>query len=159
MEPEEFETRNALLAYYSSRASDHATQLLTVALIGLTLIEVRPSPRVLVVGVPAVFVAALWVAGRMVYWGYLSHTILRVPDGLGKELAPETQRTKYFEPTLESWRLHIGTVEAVKNQERAIWFRVTWFSSLTPGRLATLGGIYLVVLVAVTLVLRVNLGF
>jgi hypothetical protein len=154
MQPEEFETRNALLDHFSSRASDHVTQLLTIALIGLTLIEARPPPYVLVIGVPAVLVVALWVAGRMVYWSYLSHMILLVPDALGKELAQETPGTRYFDPTLESWCLHRGAVEAVAQGRKP----VSWFSSLTPQRLVTLCGVYLV-LVALALILWVNHGF
>jgi hypothetical protein len=118
------------------------------------LIEVRLSPYVLVVGLPAVFVAALWVAGRMVYWSYLSDVILHVPDGLAKKLPPQTP-TDYFEPTLESWGLHISTVEAVKHYHEC-W---TCFSSLTRRRLVTLCVVYLIALVALALVLRVNPGF
>jgi hypothetical protein len=159
MEPEELETRNALLAYYSSRASDHATQLLTIALIGLTLIEVRLSSYVLVFGLPAVIVAALWVAGRMVYWSYLSDVILHVPDSLGKELARKAlppEERKYFEPALESWGLHIGTVEVVAHYHQ----RWSCFDSLAPSRLVTLCAVYVyVVLVALAIVLLVNHGF
>jgi hypothetical protein len=148
MESEEFETRNALLACYSSRASDHATQLLTVALIGFTLIELRLPSRALVVSVPAVIVAAFWIAGRMAYWGYLSHVILHVPDGLAKKLPPETPND-YFEPSLESWGLHRGSVEAVKHYHKD----VTWFSALTSSRVVSLIIIYFVLLVAAALVL------
>lgn len=172
MKPEESETRNALLDHYSSRASDHATQLLTVALIGLTLIEVRLPSYALVVVLPAVIVAAVWVTGRMAYWSYLSDSILHVPDSLGKEVTKTVMETlkpedeKYFEPTLESWRLHLGAVVAVDHFYHkgvswlsVTWFRVTWFSSVTPRRLVTLCVVYVVVLVALALVLWVNHGF
>jgi hypothetical protein len=114
--------------------------LLTLGLLGLTLVEIRPDPRILLFTLPAVFVAALWVLGRMVYWGCLSHAILHVPDGLGKELATDALRTKWYEPTLESVRLHLAASAAVDHYHK----RWSWFSSLGTSKIWTMFVVYIV---------------
>jgi hypothetical protein len=62
MKPEGFESRNTLLDHYSSKPSDHAMQLLTLALIAVGLVAARPQSYVIVLVLPAVFAAALWAA-------------------------------------------------------------------------------------------------
>jgi hypothetical protein len=140
MKTEEFETRNTLLDHYSSKSSDHAMQLLTLALIVVGLVAARPQPYVIVLVLPAVFAGALWVAGRMFYWGYLCYAILHVPDGLAKELGTDALKTKYYEPTLESMGLHLGAVAAVAHYHK----RWTWFSSLGNWKIFVLCVVYVV---------------
>lgn len=80
LDPEQ-EARASLLEHYSAQTSAHATELLTMALVAIALVEIRPSVTPYEGwALAAAILAALFLRTllRMLFWGALSDTVIHV---------------------------------------------------------------------------------
>lgn len=78
----EREARASLLEHYSAQTSAHATHLLTMALVAVALVEIRPSvPLYEAWAFAAAFLAGFFLRTffRTLFWGALSHTVIHEP--------------------------------------------------------------------------------
>ena len=135
---EEWKTRNALLQYYSSLTAAQGIRLLTLALIALTVVEVRSAFPPLRIQCMSISISALAIAaivtllvrgfGRMMFLGYLSHAILMVPESLGRKVEKDTSgglgrmvADGYCaSPFTEMLVLHLAAVEWI-GRYKGIW--------------------------------------
>jgi hypothetical protein len=127
---EEWNTRNALLGYYSTQTASHATLLLTIALLGLALGQLRLQKLTFVLALSILIAAFVRTLMRTFYWGYLASAIIQVADFLGNvdrdDIEKEELDKGFVCPELETYRLHNAAVKWI-NEKRS-W--ASYFGSL-----------------------------
>jgi len=117
-----YDIRASLLDYYNSQAASHATGFLAMAVIGLTLVQLRLQKTVLVLGLSIVLALIVRMFCTTFYWDRLAHAIIRVSRDRGQHEFDECKIAEkekdYTDTSLETLVLHSAANNWVRNYHK-----------------------------------------
>ena len=123
--------QRSLLSYYSAETTAHATNLLAIALVILTAIQILSDSTLRLFGQPlllpfvlaVLFSMATWMVGKMTYWANLATAIMFVD-------ATDRDHVVVTEATGAMALLHLAACQRLQNtlsaQFRAFSLRHLW---------------------------------
>jgi hypothetical protein len=124
----EYDVRKSLLAHYSSQTTAHASYLLTMTLVALGVIALRPSWPWLATTTFLLSMVFFRTAFRTWYWGCIAHAILFVDKNVGDPKRFQPRHKELLDSGLKTVKLHAAAATYVDKEHPWIaWYGSFWY--------------------------------